>query len=66
MTHLQLPSMQVEQFVTMLHFHQRKRLAELQIDIHMGIEDERFLPHNGSVSPSSIQEIGYDRSIVRR
>jgi hypothetical protein len=37
-THLELPSVEIEQFLAMLRFHQRNRLEELQIDIQMGVQ----------------------------
>ena len=37
-THLELPSVEIEQFLAMLRFHKRNRLDELQIDIQMGVE----------------------------
>jgi hypothetical protein len=37
-THLELPSVEIEQFLAMLRFHQRNRLDELQIDIQMGVQ----------------------------
>ncbi len=41
-THLEHQMVEIEQFLAMLRFDQRTRLAELEIDIQMGVQDGHF------------------------